>query len=134
MTLSAFLQAFPMPVCHCRCGLQYLDQAARYHILKLGSSILAHDLDWLQRTDLLFHIQRLCITKLDLTIPNQQNQLIFDIRILQTHYLIVHINSCHICKHNKSAINYLIDRINTYSITHQCKYNQLQTITPIRPY
>jgi hypothetical protein len=45
--------------------------------------------------------------------------------------LIIHNNSCHPYEHKKSAINYLHNCMNTYSITHENINNELQMIKMI---
>jgi hypothetical protein len=68
------------------------------------------------------------INYLDLTITKQDNKLIFAIyRKPTTTDSIIHNNSCHPIEHKKSAINYLINRMNTYPLTHTSK-GQEQTI------
>jgi hypothetical protein len=69
---------------------------------------------------------------LDITISNRHNQLKFDIyRKPTTTDLIIHNHSCHPLEHKKSAINYLINRMNTYPITHESKDIDLRTIKTI---
>jgi hypothetical protein len=66
---------------------------------------------------------------LDLTIANNHNQLALDIYLKPTTTdLIIHSNSCHPYEYKKSAINYLINRMNTFPITNESKDQELQTI------
>jgi hypothetical protein len=69
---------------------------------------------------------------LDLTINNEQTQLTFSIyRKPTTTDLIIHNESCHLYEHKKSAINFLINRINRYPITQESKDKESQIISTI---
>jgi hypothetical protein len=68
----------------------------------------------------------------DLTVINKQNQLTFGIyRKPTTTDLIIHNKSCHQYEHKKSAIKYIISRINIYPITHEEKDQEYKTIREI---
>jgi hypothetical protein len=68
------------------------------------------------------------INYLDLTITKEDNKLTFVIyRKPTTTDSIIHNDSCHPNEHKKLAINYLINHMNTYSLTHRNK-NLEQTI------
>jgi hypothetical protein len=68
------------------------------------------------------------INYLDLTLTKEENKLTFAIYRKPTNTdSIIHIDSCHHNEHKKSAINYLINRMNTYPFTHINK-DQEQTI------
>jgi hypothetical protein len=68
------------------------------------------------------------INYLDLTIAKEHNKLTFGIyRKPTTTDSIIHNDSCHRSEHKKSAINYLINRMNTYPLT-QANKDQEQTI------
>jgi hypothetical protein len=68
----------------------------------------------------------------DLTIMNKQSQLTFGIyRKPTTTDLIIHNKSCHPYEHKKPAINYLINRMNTYPITHEERDQELKTMREI---
>jgi hypothetical protein len=41
---------------------------------------------------------------------------------------MIHNNSCHPTEHKRSGINYLINRINTYPLTKQNHYTEIQII------
>jgi hypothetical protein len=62
------------------------------------------------------------INFLDITINKQHNKLTFGIyRKPTTTDTIIHNNSCHPKEHKRSAINYLINRVNTYQLTPENK-------------
>jgi hypothetical protein len=62
------------------------------------------------------------LNDLDFTITNKHNQLTFGIyRKPTTTNLIINNNSCHPHEYEKSVTNYLINRMNTYPITHEDK-------------
>jgi hypothetical protein len=62
------------------------------------------------------------INCLDVTITKEGNKLTFAIyRKPTTTDSIIHNDSCHPNEHKKSAINYLINRMNTYPLTHTNK-------------
>jgi hypothetical protein len=64
---------------------------------------------------------------LDLTIGNKHNQLTFGIyRKPTTTDLTIHNNSCHLYEYKKSVINYLINQMTTYSVTHKDKCQELK--------
>jgi hypothetical protein len=69
----------------------------------------------------------------DLTITNEHDQLTFGIyQKPTTAALIIHNNnSCHTYEHKKSTINYLINQMNTYHITHKNKNQELETMWEI---
>jgi hypothetical protein len=59
------------------------------------------------------------ISYLDITVSKTYNKLSFGIyRKPMTSDLIVHNASCHPYKHNKASINYLINQMNQYPLTH----------------
>jgi hypothetical protein len=69
---------------------------------------------------------------LDISIENKQNNLIFGIyRMLTTTDLIVHKDSCRPTEYKNSAIRYMINRMNTYPISTNNKYYELQHISTI---
>jgi hypothetical protein len=63
-----------------------------------------------------------------MTVVKEHNKLTFDIyRKPTTTDSIMHNDSCHPNEHKKSAINYLINRMNTYPISQVNKDHE-QTI------
>jgi hypothetical protein len=59
---------------------------------------------------------------LDITINKQNNKLMFGIYSKPTTTnTILHNNSCRPNEHKRSAINYLINRMNTYHLTPENK-------------
>jgi hypothetical protein len=72
------------------------------------------------------------INYLDLTIINKHDQLAFDIyRKPATTDLIIRNDSCHPYEHKRSAINFLVNRMNKYPVTEETKYKEQQTIKTI---
>jgi hypothetical protein len=68
------------------------------------------------------------ISYLDLTITKKDNKLTYAIyRKPTTTDSILHNGSCHPSEHKKSAINYLLNRMNTYPLT-QTNKDQEHTI------
>jgi hypothetical protein len=62
-------------------------------------------------------------------ITDKHNQLTFDISRKSTStFLITYSNSCHPKQHNNSSFNFLLNRMNTYSVTNSSKNNKLQYI------
>jgi hypothetical protein len=71
------------------------------------------------------------INFLDISITKTQNKLQLGIyRKHTTTDLIIHDNPCHLYDHKKAAINFLINRMNKYPITHN-KNNEETVIKTI---
>jgi hypothetical protein len=69
---------------------------------------------------------------LDLPIKNEQNHLTFDTyRKPTTTDLIIHNDLCHPHKHKKSAIKFLINRMNKYPVIQGSKPKERQIISTI---
>jgi hypothetical protein len=86
--------------------------------------------DTLNEFDIQYTIEKQKNNKLnylDITIKNTHNTLTFDIyRKPTTTDLIIHNDSCHPHEHKNSAIRYLVTRMNTYPISKENKYQELQ--------
>jgi hypothetical protein len=69
---------------------------------------------------------------LDITIENTHNIFTFNInRKPTTTDLIIHNDSCHPTEHKNAAIRYLTNRMNTYPISTNNKYQEIQHIKTI---
>jgi hypothetical protein len=69
---------------------------------------------------------------LDITNENMSNAFTFSIyRKPTTIDLIIHNDSCHPTEHKYLAIRYLVNRMNTYSISTESKHNESQLIKTI---
>jgi hypothetical protein len=69
---------------------------------------------------------------LDITIENKNSIFTFDIyRKPTTTDLIIHKDSCHSTEHKHSAIRYMINRMNTYSISTDIRHKEAQIINTI---
>jgi hypothetical protein len=72
------------------------------------------------------------IKYLDMTIIKEHNKLIFNIyRKPTTTGSIIHNASCHPNEHKISAMNYLLDRMNIYTLTRENKDRELRIINEI---
>jgi hypothetical protein len=72
------------------------------------------------------------INYLDMTIIKEHNKLTFNIyRKPTTTDSIIHNDSCHPNKHIRSAINYLLNRMNTYPLTQGNKDREVTIINEI---
>jgi hypothetical protein len=69
---------------------------------------------------------------LNISIHNTNSKLTFGIyRKPTTTDSIIHNNSCHPHEHKNSAVRYLINRMNTYPISHENKAQELHTVSTI---
>jgi hypothetical protein len=71
------------------------------------------------------------INYLNITIHKQNNKLTFGIYRKPTFTDTMHNSSCHPYEHKKSAINYLINRMNTYQLTLENKVKKDNVINQI---
>jgi hypothetical protein len=72
------------------------------------------------------------INYLDISIENAHNNFICGIyREPTATDLIIHKDSCHPTEHKNSAFQYMINRMNTYPISTNNKYRELQHINTI---
>jgi hypothetical protein len=70
---------------------------------------------------------------LNLTIRKETDRLTFDIYRKPTSTdLIIHNDSCHRHEHKRSAINFLLNRVNKYPIAQRSKDREMQTISVIK--
>jgi DNA mismatch repair ATPase MutL len=72
------------------------------------------------------------INYLDMTTIKEHNKITFNIfRKPTTTDSIIHNDSCHFNEHKRSAINYLLNHMNTYPLTQENKDRELTIINEI---